>query len=44
MMYALHIPELTGHVQGDRALFINIVASNIAQYVCNYIKKSWLKL
>lgn len=24
IMYALYIPELTGHVQSDRALFINI--------------------
>lgn len=44
IMYALYIPELTGHVQSDRALFINIVSCNIAQYVCDYkrISEFWV--
>lgn len=41
IMYALYIPDSTGHVQSDYALFIYISALyhyNIAQYVCDYIK------
>lgn len=44
IMYALYIPELTGHVQSDGALFINIVTCNIAQYVCDYGEKHAVKL